>query len=892
MRLAASAALTVLLGEFGAHAAGPPLKTIWRDEVATAPYAAPRAEGALRLQLLRQDFEELERRRSVIRTPMAIGQRHFEHGLGTHSVSHIRVSSPAPIERFSAWVGVDHNVRTEHGEGSVVCSVTSGGKERFRSPILRGGMEPVRVDLDTKGATSLDLLVGDAGDGPACDHADWADAAITLQGGKTVWLDEIPQVVVSSPVSRYPFSFLFGGKPSDGLLDGCRREGRSQPLDANRTQTTTQWTDPATGLRLTWEQIRYADYPALEWVLYFENTGKADTPILQDIQALDLTFSGSSRTAAFQAAPRSQQDAGGTAAPSSQQDAGDTKEAPYRLHRTNGSPSNPTDFEARSIVVKEKLAAEVMGGGGGRSSNRDFPFFKIETARGSAIIAVGWSGQWQARVEPVDARRLRVTAGLERTHFLLHPGEKVRSPRMLALFWEGDTQESNAQFRQLVYKHHAATRVMPLSRAPLLPRASAPAGGYAQGTLPRVKKPAGGEVSEKPLPTLFCNTCFTRGGGWLNECNAENQISLIKAYAPLGLEALLTDAGWFEGGWPAGAGNWTPRKDAYPQGMGPVAASAKAHGMIYGLWFEPERVVAGTWLHKNHPEWLLASRKEPQDTYLLNFGLREVQDYFFGIVKGFMDLPGFRFYRQDFNMDPLPYWRHSDPPDRQGISEIRYIEGLYAYWDRIAEAWPDSLREECASGGRRIDLETVRRFHIHQKTDYWFDDDVDQAALWGLSQYLPNNTVVAHLNRLDDYSFHSTLASSLCLGWIADAPDFDAARGKKLLDRYREVRHLLLGAWYPLLPYTRDPGGWIGSQYHRPDLGEGMILLFRHAESPYRTAEVTLQGLDSEATYELTYGDGAPPARLKGAELMGRFPVTIPERRRSVLIVYRRARGE
>ena len=55
-----------------------------------------------------------------------------------------------------------------------------------------------------------------------------------------------------------------------------------------------------------------------------------------------------------------------------------------------------------------------------------------------------------------------------------------------------------------------------------------------------------------------------------------------------------------------------------------------------------------------------------------------------------MELPGFRVYRQDFNMDPLPYWRHNDTEDRQGITEIRYIEGVYAYWDRIRATWPDA----------------------------------------------------------------------------------------------------------------------------------------------------------------------------------------------------------
>ena len=108
---------------------------------------------------------------------------------------------------------------------------------------------------------------------------------------------------------------------------------------------------------------------------------------------------------------------------------------------------------------------------------------------------------------------------------------------------------------------------------------------------------------------------------------------------------MITDAGWFEGGWPAGAGNWTPRKDAYPQGMGPVAAAARERGMVYGLWFEPERVVAGTWIHRNHPEWILSDGSKNPGTFLLNMGHPGARDYFLGIVKGFMDLPGFRFYR-------------------------------------------------------------------------------------------------------------------------------------------------------------------------------------------------------------------------------------------------------
>ncbi len=261
--------------------------------------------------------------------------------------------------------------------------------------------------------------------------------------------------------------------------------------------------------------------------------------------------------------------------------------------------------------------------------------------------------------------------------------------------------------------------------------------------------------------------------------------------------------------------------------MGPVAAAAKRHGMVYGLWFEPERVVAGTELHQDStPIGCSAAATGRRDTYLLNFGLPEGPEYFFGIVKGFMELPGFRFYRQDFNMDPLAYWRHNDAPDRQGITEMKYIEGLYAFWDRIAEAWPDGLREECASGGRRIDLETVKRMHIHQKSDYWFDNEVDQASAL----------------EPEPVTCRTTCSPRRSCGWTTTRSTRRWPRRSSRLDRRRaeastgagrsscwtrtaSCGHLLVGAWYPLLPYSRDGRHWMASQFHRPDLGEGMVLV-------------------------------------------------------------------
>lgn len=449
-----------------------------------------------------------------------------------------------------------------------------------------------------------------------------------------------------------------------------------------------------------------------------------------------------------------------------------------------------------------------------------------------------------------DDNALHITAGLELTHFKLHRGEKVRGPRMLVLYYNGGTYESNALFRQLIYKHYAAKR-----------------------------------SGVTPIPTLFSNTCFTRGGGWLNETTEENQISLINAYAPLGLQAVITDAGWFTGGWPDGAGNWDPRADHYPNGMGPVAAAAAAQGMIYGLWFEPERVVPGTAIWQDHQALCLGGSG---GTQLLNFGLPAVQQFFFNIVDGFMVLPGLRVYRQDFNMDPLGYWQYTDTSDRQGITEMKYIEGLYAYWDMIATNYPDSLREECASGGRRIDLETVMHMHMHQASDYWFDNETDQAQTWGVSQYLPNNCIVQHLIYLDDYSLRSTMASSLCIGWIADDPGFDTVTASRLTSKYLSLRHLFTSAWYPLTPYTRSSVEWMAQQWHRPDLDEGVVLAFRHSDSPDASKSVTLHGLDPGATYELVFDSAGNTIRRTGTQLMSSLQITIPQQHASELIHYYR----
>lgn len=776
------------------------------------------------IELLRQDYCRLERRRSVLKTPLRIGPKDFERGLGTHATSHIRVHLPENAARFTAHVGIDNNHDTQAKRGSVVFSVRIAGKEAFTSKVLRGPDGPVEVDVPVGGADAIDLHVSNAGDGDGHDQCDWADAAIITKGGTTMWLDDMPMIARDWLGEGPPFSFRFNAKPSAELLPGWKSTRSSRRLDEARTAHTITYLDPATGLEVTCEAIRYADFPALEWVLHFRNTGQADSPIIEAVHPLDMTLRSPGRNEGL------------------------------ALHAARGGVCTPQDYEPLLFDLSPNKKA-TLSAGGGRSSNNHLPFFNVEAGGRGLAVGIGWSGQWSADFSADASGALRLHAGMAKTHLRLRPGERIRSPRILIVAWEHERLRGHNLLRRLIYRHHT----------PLL-------------------------AGEKPLPPTQCNTWFPVGddGGKANE---RNQVELLEAYAPLGIEYLVMDAGWYglTPAWWENVGTWTPRTDTFPNGLKPVGQAAKKAGIKFGMWFEPERVRPGTQLDKEHPEWLI-TLSENGDR-LLNLGLPEVQRWFVGMVSRYVEEVPLGYFRHDFNMDPLPYWQSADAPDRIGMTEIRYIEGLYAIWDELRARYPALMMEGCASGGRRIDLESISRCHTYWKTDLYGHLVANQGHTYGANLYLPGNYFNTPLFDLsqDPYAFRSQLGCALCLGWDPRREGFDRPLAIARIKEFKARRHLAVGDFYPLMPYSLSTAAWTGYQFHRDDLGEGMALLFRRDDSPYVTAEVTLHGLSPDEVYELKFDDTGETRRATGKELAQPLSITIQRAPGSALITYRKA---
>lgn len=679
----------------------------------------------------------------------------------------------------------------------------------------------------------------------------------TIGPATPLWRDQTLAGLRDQPSAELPFSFTCDGRSLRDTVQNWQKTRHVVRLDAARVKSVVALTDPQTGLKMTCDSIWYGasrnDSPACDWVLHFENTGSEGTPIIEDVMALDLVL-----------------------------DEPMVAPASFVLHRTyscqSGGPRGPqVDFDIAALELNGNEHLEMMPNGG-RSSDRYFPFFRIDGGRGSLVLAIGWSGQWKAGFRCRNGKELHVTAGLERTHFRLRPGEGVRSPRILAFFWEGDPVACYSKFRRLIYNHYVPAY---------------------QG--------------KKPLPFLYSNTCFLnywpsvlkrieaeypqRGGKarheWMSDRSETTEISIIKALAPLGVEAVVTDAGWFEGGWPAGAGgNWMPEKRTFPNVMGPVAGAAQESGMVYGLWFEPEKVSAHADIAKDIPELVLRIEGNRHQG-LLNMGMPAAREYFLGILDRYMTLPGFRVYRQDFNFSPLPYWRQNDAPDRQGMTEMKYIEGLYTLWDEIISRYPDSFMIECAAGGKRIDLETVTHFHTHQKSDLWLSKPFNVAANYSLSRFLPNVCFNTPTKDLDDYTFHLSLPSSMCVGgWGANESDFPTRRAQKLASRYFAVRDLLVGDWYPLTDYGAQ--GWnkdtscLVSQYHRPELGKGLVLAYRRGRDKPRTVTIHLHGLDPASRYQLEFDATGEQRVMSGAALRQGLDITLNVAPASEMVVYSR----
>jgi len=452
---------------------------------------------------------------------------------------------------------------------------------------------------------------------------------------------------------------------------------------------------------------------------------------------------------------------------------------------------------------------------------------------------------------------------METTRFRLHPGEEVRTPRILLQQWPGGSFDvGHNAFRQLMLEEY-------------------------------IPKNNGVTILPPVAYNSAASLCMAR-----TDATIENQQAMARKAAELGCEDYWLDAYWFPTPWAERAGDWYPRPEDFPHGLRPLADTVHELGMKFILWFEPERVMADTDWGRRYSEHVLRIPDAPQG--LLNLGAPEVQE----MVTEFLDRCvkewDVDIYRQDFNMEPLPYWHAADEPDRQGITEMKYIAGFYRIWDGLLDRNPGLMIDNCASGGRRIDIETCSRAlplwrsdcnEVHrgeQGRGFYAEMALaDQVQVSGLSLYVPYHA--GPVWSTEPYCWRSAMAAGASMYGYLDG--FDPLLSRAAIAELQELRPLWRGSLHVLTPLTLDDGVWHAFQLHRSDLGKGCLFAFRRAACTEDALRVNLREIDPAATYRVEVRDNAygPGVfhQLPGAAL-AHYVVRTDHCPGAVLIIYER----
>jgi len=765
--------------------------------------------------------------------PIRLGEKRYIRGIGVNSHSVLRVTLDQPVARFVADIGLDRNV--DGTVASVAFHVAVDGQDVFATEVIRPSDGIRAIDVPLNGAHEFDLIVDDGGDGRGFDQADWADARVVLQDGSEIWLDDLAnQWQIGADL---PFSFVYDGKHSSEFISDWRRETQEEEIDPTKRRRTLTLTDPNTGLEIRAVATIYTDTPGVDWTLYFTNKGSEDIPILEQVQAVDVSITtgvGNNAT----------------------------------LHRLRGSSCAVEDWLPFAEPLSQGKRID-FAPAQGRSSLGACPFFNIEWEGGGVITAIGWSGQWHASLEHAKGGPLRLQAGMQDMHLSLHPGETIRSPRILQIYWFGNgVVHAYNLFRRTMLNH----------------------------IVPRVN----GNIATPPIVHL--STSFYE----LNDSTESNVLSHLEPIKGLGFEFFWLDAYWTRDGFPNGMGHYgfpiqrAEPPERFPKGLKPISDAAHKEGMCFMMWFEPERVARDTHIAKERPEWVISPNYDGSG--LFNLGIPEAREYMTKYLITVIKEYGLDCLRIDFNIGPLPFWQFLDKkdPNRVGMAEIRYVEGHYQMWDDILKAHSHLFIDNCASGGMRIDLETCSRSIPLWRTDATIAPlnnlDFNQAALQnqvmtaGLSRYVPFST--SGQMGATPYLFRSGYNAGISFCEDCRPADYPRELLKKGISEGKRIRKYYFGNFYLLSEVTTNAKDWCVIQYHRPAEPDGMIIAFRRHQSPYASFICEPHEIDPAANYEVTQAHTYEVSRsviMKGEQLQ-RLKAEIDDCPGSLVIEYKKVR--
>ena len=177
--------------------------------------------SSLDLSKMRQGWGKPMIDSSVTGKPLSISGIVCSKGVGTHASSSLWIDLDGRTDKFLASAGVDDDAANQ--PGSVIFKILADGNKLWESSVLKPGQPAVPVEVNLTNLRKIILMVTDAGDGIAYDHADWANARFVVRG-KAPRVSDPPaekSVVLTpkpGPKPRINGARIFGVRPGSPFM--------------------------------------------------------------------------------------------------------------------------------------------------------------------------------------------------------------------------------------------------------------------------------------------------------------------------------------------------------------------------------------------------------------------------------------------------------------------------------------------------------------------------------------------------------------------------------------------------------------------------------------------------------------------------------------------------
>lgn len=372
--------------------------------------------------------------------------------------------------------------------------------------------------------------------------------------------------------------------------------------------------------------------------------------------------------------------------------------------------------------------------------------------------------------------------------------------------------------------------------------------------------------------------------------------NMMKDIADMGGELFVMDDGWFGAKYPrdndsTSLGDWVVDTDKLPNGIQGLIDTAKANGVKFGIWIEPEMTNTVSELYEKHPEYIIKAANRPATQgrggtqLVLDLANPKVQDIVFTVVDTLMrKYPEIDYIKWDANAPIMDHGSQYLTADNQSHLYIDYHKGFETVLNRIRKAHPDVTIQACASGGGRANWGVLPWFD-----EFWTSDNNDALQRiymqWGTSYFFPAIAMGSHISASPNHQtfrripvkFRADVAMSGRLGLELqpkNMTDEEKAIVKNAIADYKKIRPIVqFGDIYRLVsPY--DGKGIASLMYVNPDKNDAVFYWWKtETFMNQQLPRVVMAGLDPDKIYMITELNriDKEPLSFEGKTFSGRY---------------------